>query len=1049
MITVVGGDGNLWFSINRQSVYRCGGIGRITPTGVITEFELPICQQAYGITPGPGGNIWFTAGPDIGYVTTSGDMTEWELHPGPSVWSGIVEGPDGAIWFSAGMSIGRSSLRTRISTWILPSRGLTRVEAFSGRTVLDVAPDTILGRDEELAVVHRFFDREPDGPRALLLEGDAGIGKSTIWQEAVRLARASGIVLLARAAETEATLSFTVLADLLEPVSGQVFDELPVPQRRALQAALLLEDPDGSTRPDARAVALGALGAIRSLATQGPVTLAIDDVQWVDASSAHALAFALRRLIDERVTVIAALRVAPGLRAPLTSALPGLQRLSLGPIDTAAVGGMLRRRLDPRFPHPLVERIHAASGGNPLFALEVGRAIDLDGVPPGAGEPLPVPDDLRVLLRERVATLPADAQDVLLIAASSTSPTIDQVEALGASTAALDRAVEAGIVVLRGRTIEFAHPLFASTVYADATVTAKREVHRRLAELATDSEEKARHLALSSSGPNEEVAVALDRAAARARARGAPQAGADLFELALAATPVDDLPARTARAISLAGNLIDAGDPARARRILEHMIAELPPGPSRAEALGVLSLISWKDLGRVAELLQTALEEVGDDRSLRAWFLADLAWVELGSGDLVAAGERARAAARLAEQVDDEPYVLRLSLSILALTEFLSGRPARHLLERAISIQSRFVVADTVSAAMCLGRLLTWEGQLGAACEVFESELIRYREQGQETACYEILVHLAEAECRAGRLGLAARHVAEAEDVATDGGVDAVASILPLRAHLECVAGEMEAARRGATEGLAVCERSGDRWDEIRCRSVLGLIELSLEDPAAAHGWLEPLAGFTASMGLREPSVFPFVPDEVEALVALGELDQAKALTQHLEEQGAAQDRPLALGAAARCRGLISAKLGDLPGAAVQLERSLDVLERAAQPFDLARSLLVAGEIQRRMKKKSSARELLGRGLAIFDGLGATLWSERARRELARIGGRRPSANELTPTEAEVARLVAMGRTNREVADALFVSVHTVEANLKRIYGKLQVRSRTELARKL
>ena len=106
MITV-GSDGNLWFSINRQNVYRCGGIGRITPTGVITEFDLPICQQAYGVTPGPGGNIWFTAGPDIGYVTTSGDMTEWELHPGPGVWGGIVEGPDGAIWFSAGMSIGR------------------------------------------------------------------------------------------------------------------------------------------------------------------------------------------------------------------------------------------------------------------------------------------------------------------------------------------------------------------------------------------------------------------------------------------------------------------------------------------------------------------------------------------------------------------------------------------------------------------------------------------------------------------------------------------------------------------------------------------------------------------------------------------------------------------------------------------------------------------------------------------------------------------------------------------------------------------------------
>ena len=930
-------------------------------------------------------------------------------------------------------------------------RGSRRATAFSGRTVRDVAPDAILGRDEELAVIHRFFDRQPDGSGALLLEGDAGIGKSTLWREAVRIAGANSRVLASRGAETEATLSFTVLADLLEPALGEVVDGLPVPQRRALQAALLLEDPEGSTRPDARAVSLGALGAIRALATRGPVTIAIDDVQWADAPSDRALSFALRRLVDERVTVVTSLRSAAGSPVPpgLTSALPDLHRLSLGPLDAAAVGGMLRRRLGSRFPHPLVERIHTASGGNPFFALEIGRAIDLDGALPSAGEPLPVPDDRRALLRKRVATLPTDAQGVLLIAAASTNPSIGQVEALGASTSAVDKAVAGGILVLRGRAIEFAHPLFASTVYADASLTSKRDVHRRLAELATDPEERARHLALSSSGPDEEVAAALDRAATRARTRGAPQAGADLCELALAATPEDDMPARAARAKSLAGNLIDAGDPARARRILERTITDLPPGPSRAEALGLLSLIGWKDPRRRSELLQTALREAGEDRRLRAWFLADLAWVELGSRDLVAAGERARAAVQLAESVDEEPYVLRLSLSILALTEFLVGQPARHLAERAISIHSRFVVADIASAAMSLGRLLTWEGELVAACETFESELIRYREHGQETACYEILVHLAEAECRAGRLGHAARHVAEADDVVTEGGVDAAALILPVRAYVECVTGEMDAARRDATDGLAVCERAGDRWDEIRCRSVLGLIELSLEDPVAAHRWLEPLAELTQSMGLREPNVFPFVPDEVEALVALGELDQAKALTEHLEEQGGALDRPLALGAAARCHGLISARLGDLPGAAVQLERSLDLLEKAAQPFDLARSLLVAGEIHRRMKKKSSARELLGRGLGIFDELGAPVWADRARRELARIGGRRPAANGLTPTEAQVARLVAMGRTNREVADALFMSVHTVEANLKRIYGKLQVRSRTELAHKL
>ena len=202
-------------------------------------------------------------------------------------------------------------------------------------------------------------------------------------------------------------------------------------------------------------------------------------------------------------------------------------------------------------------------------------------------------------------------------------------------------------------------------------------------------------------------------------------------------------------------------------------------------------------------------------------------------------------------------------------------------------------------------------------------------------------------------------------------------------------------------------------------------------------------------MVLREPGVFPFVPDEVESLVGLGELERAKELTEGLEEQGNERKRPLAIGTAARCRGLIAAALGDLPGAAIHLERSLHELHDVPQPFERARSFLIVGEIQRRMKKKAPAREALGAGRAIFEALGATIWVAKVDRELARIGGRRPSPTELTPTEAQIAQLAADGRTNREVADALFVSVHTVEANLTRIYRKLQVRSRTELAKKL
>jgi DNA-binding CsgD family transcriptional regulator len=202
-------------------------------------------------------------------------------------------------------------------------------------------------------------------------------------------------------------------------------------------------------------------------------------------------------------------------------------------------------------------------------------------------------------------------------------------------------------------------------------------------------------------------------------------------------------------------------------------------------------------------------------------------------------------------------------------------------------------------------------------------------------------------------------------------------------------------------------------------------------------------------MGVREPGAFPFVPDEVEALVALGDVGSAERLIERLEEQGRALDRPLTLATAARCRGLMASARGDLEEADEHLQRSLDEHTRAQQPLELGRSLLVAGVVRRRMKQKKGARELLERALTTFEVLGAPLWTAKATAELARIGGRAPSGVALTPTEEQVARLVAAGRTNREVADALFMSPHTVDANLRRIYRKFGVHSRTELAHKL
>ena len=914
-----------------------------------------------------------------------------------------------------------------------------------------MAPDAIFGRDGELAAIARFFEDGRPRSRTLLLEGDAGIGKTTLWVEAVRLAKSRSRVLSSRASQAETRMSFTVLGDLLVPALEGPMAELPASQRNALEAALLLGKPT-RTRPDARAVSLAVLGVLRALSSGAPLTIAIDDVQWVDAPSARALTFALRRLMDEPVTVIAAQRSASGVPNPpdlLGSLQDSADRLTVGPIAAAPLGRLLRRRLDDDFAPPLVRRIHEASGGNPFFALEIGLALRGEGELLKPGEPLPVPSNIRDLLRRRLRALPRSARGALLLAASSAQPRVSLVEAVEDGAAGLVEAEDAGIVVVRGTAIEFTHPLFASTVYEIASARDRRSAHAALAELVEDPEERARHLGLCTEGPSEEVARALEEAGGHAVARGAPLAAAELYRLAATITPPEDPEGLRLRRLRSAQALFAAGDTRGARELNERILAESMPGPARAQTMYSLSFMSGNDLPRVKGLLEQALEEVGENDYIRGLILADLAWVAFDSCDPTSAITWARAALELADEMND-PFVLRSALAVLAMTEAVLGHDPADLLARGISKEGALAYGEVPTPTACLGRLQLWGGALDAARDTLHVELERYLEQGHESASWQAREYLAEVEYRAGRWGLAAEHAREAHEIVVEAGwTDVLGEVAPVKAAIEAATGKVHEARVDGAEALSVCERTGGRWNEIRARAALGFLELSLGEAAAAHGWLAPAVRMTEGMDLREPGAFPFVPDEVEALVALGELESAERLIDRLDEQGQALDRSLAIATAARCRGLVAAARGDLEGAEEHLQRSLDEHARTQQPFELGRTLLVAGAVRRRMRKKRGARDLLDRALTTFDDLGAPLWTDRARRELARVGGRAPSSTGLTPTEAQIAHLVAAGKTNREVAEALFVSVHTVEANLKRIYRKLNVRSRTELARKL
>jgi DNA-binding CsgD family transcriptional regulator len=927
------------------------------------------------------------------------------------------------------------------------------IAARSRRDRVGSSKDAIVGREAEFASVSRFLEDAQSEARILLLEGEPGIGKTTLWLAGVDLARDAGHrVMSSQPAEIETSFSYAALGDLLADVLDETLDAMPDPQRRALEVALLRHESDAPP-PDRRAVALAFLRALESLGSMRPVLVAVDDAQWLDRPSAQVLAFAIRRL-PPGVKVLASLRVAPGIRDPLDlrrSTHDRTLRLRLGPIGVSDLARLIHGRLGRSLSRPLVSRIHQGSGGNPFFALEVARALDRRD--PAHGEPLPIPDEIKDVLVARVKRLSVRARDVVLLASAMARPTIGSLVRARADseTGGLEEAEEAGIVDFEGDRVRFAHPLLASAVYWSAPDARRRRAHARLAEIATDLEERARHLALAGGAADEHVASLGEAAAGEAMRRGAPLAAAELFELAYERTPVEHGDRRCRRGRLAAGNHFAAGNPVRAQEMLTSQLEAGPAGVERAGAAYELSTMYWNDVGRARELLVLAVDEGGGDPNLLARAWSDLAYTEVHGGSLGVAARHAARAVAFAEPLEDR-FAIRYALGTLGTVRALMGRDARGLMDRALSELSRdrrIRTIETGEAKELLARHIMWAGDLEAARRLFLEALGDLTDQGHELLRWEALLYLAELECRAGRWAEATALVDESQEIVADAGLDALGQVLFVRALVEALRGEADAAMSHAAEGLSRSEAQANLIFAVRNRAVLGFVELSLGRHAEAVEMMDSIPQTLEAMGVRESGAFPFLPDLIESLLVLGEMDHALALVERLEEQGRAHDRPLALATAARCRALAAATAGDLARAERELDLAVTEHARIPMPFELARTLLVRGDVFRRMKQKRAARGSLEEAARIFETLGALIWLEKTRSALSRVGGRAGSSSELTATERQVADLVAAGRRNKEVADELFITVKTVEANLRRVYQKLGVRSRTELAGRL
>lgn len=900
-------------------------------------------------------------------------------------------------------------------------------------------PD-VVGRESELALLGGFLDGVASG-RSLVLSGGPGIGKTTLWEAAILDAATRGRrVLSASASSAEAQLSFAALIDLCDDVDARALAALPPPQRSALEVALLRAKPD-TAPPEPHAIALGFLNLLRALAREGPLVVAVDDIQWLDSPSAEALAFVARRLEREPIGFLLARRGEDPSVLERALGRGRLEQLEVGPLSVGATQRVLAGRLGLSLPRQLLRRVVEVTLGNPLFVLELGRALLAGGLP-HAGEDIPIPGGIEEMLGTRVASLEPAVRRLLVAVALSADLHTGQLASLEGA-AALDSALERGLLRLAGDRVSASHPLLAAAAKNASTPRERRELHLALAGAVSDAEVRAKHLALAAVDADDELAAALALAAAGAAARGAREQAVELAEHALRLTPADSA-ARADRVLSVAGYLEAAGEMSRMTDMLEPELASLPAGPPRARAWLMLSDgVGPKTMEDVARYEDHALAECGDDPGLRATVLAKKAGNAAGAtvtrlrdaeGWVAEALECARGA---------QPDAERLALFGAAWVRAMTGQPLAELCEAysAVSGAPSYVAASPERVA---AQRLVWRGEVSAARSALSTLLSLADERGEHESYALARLHMCELHLRAGEWHAASVLLDEWAQSA-----DLVVMFRPkyerCRALLTAGVGNSAQAREWAAQAIALAAEIGCRWDGLEGLRALALAELLDHQPAEAAASLREVWLHTQTEGVSEPGVFPVAPELVEVLAELGELEEARTVTATLREQAQAQAHPWALASAERCDALVGSC--DDHQAAARLGDAADAYAAMGLRFDAARTLLALGRAQRRAKQWGSARRALERAASLFDEIGSPGWSEQASSELARVGARRPRpTGELTDAERRTAELAAGGMSNKEIARELFVTVHTVEVHLSRAYAKLGIRSRGQLA---
>ena len=912
----------------------------------------------------------------------------------------------------------------------------------------------------DVALVDRSAEREALGgllaqaaegySGALVLRGEAGAGKTALLDETVAAAAAAGLrTARLTGVEPETQLGYAGLHRFLLPFADHV-ERLPGPQREALRSTFgLVAGPPA----DRFLVALAVLTLLAEVASEAPLVCVVDDVQWLDPESVVVLGFAARRLYAERVVLLFAVRESAG-ELP---ALAGLPELTVGGLDEDAALELLVS-LTPGPLSPAVgARIVAETGGNPLALVEVVRELSPSQLA-GAEllpEPLPVGGSLEKVFGRRVSRLAPETR--LLLAVAAAEPAASQAVLwraavqLGIDPDAAASA-ELGDLAEIGPGVEFRHPLIRSVVYHGTPLRQRRLIHRALAAVGDGSEPDrvAWHLAMAAVGPDEAAAARLEQAAGRVRDRGG-YAGTVAFLSRAAELSAEECP-RGRRLLAAAEAAVTAGQPVRAGALLEEATPRLGGPLARAQARRLHGTIC-SALGHADEAAPILLEAAralapADARGAREALLeaVTVQYADCAPSNAVLS-EIARAVRATPSAAGSQASATDLLLDGFAARAAAGYPTAAPLFRRAVTM----LRADDLSPQESLSRL-----GLGclAAAELFDDQAqhalaLRWvqlaRDHGALTALPVALNNQSTwVEIMAGRFDAAAACLAEASEISAATGSPGVYGMAGVSEAFELAwRGREPDARRVAaavTREATGADRGGQSsW--VQCG--LAVLELSLGNYQAALqcalGGYEDDAPFFGTLAL---------PDLVEAAARCGETGLAEAALGRLAERAAAAGTPLALGLLARSRALLAADADAEPLYA----EAIGQLEQCRARPQLARAHLLYGEWLRRQRRRRDAREQLRIAHEMFTAMGAGAFAERARVELLATGERARqrtagTETELTPQEAQIARLVSEGDSNRDIAAQLFLSPSTVDYHLRKVFRKTGVTSRTQLAR--